>query len=169
MHKVASPQTSFGVRLSRLHFWERNEYVTNEPQRTSAGRLCTRGFQIQRRGREKGGGGFGDKKKGNMKDMQGRLYIVLLVNTLLTQNSLDFVQRATRTNTTNTKELRTNFISQQRICRYVARLLVSRNDGSSRKRRKTILLVALNCSIEQPINMENYRKELLSGVYCYES
>ena len=118
-------------------------------------------------GAGEGGGGFGDKKKGNMKDMQGRLYIVLLVNTLLTQNSLDFVQRATRTNTTNTKELRTNFISQQRICRYVARFLVSRNDGSSGKRRKTILLVALNCSIEQPINMENYRKELLSGVYCY--
>ena len=120
-------------------------------------------------GAGEGGGGFGDKKKGNMKDMQGRLYIVLLVNTLLTQNSLDFVQRATRTNTTNTKELRTNFISQQSICRYVARFLVSRNDGSSGKRRKTILLVALNCSIEQPINMENYRKELLSGVYCYES
>ena len=29
---LASPQTSFGVRLSRIHF-------TNEPQRTSAGRL----------------------------------------------------------------------------------------------------------------------------------
>ena len=37
---VASPQTSFGVRLSRIHFiWGRNERVTNEPQRTSAGRL----------------------------------------------------------------------------------------------------------------------------------
>ena len=41
---VASPQTSFGVRLSRIHFsptetWGRNECVTNEPQRTSAGRL----------------------------------------------------------------------------------------------------------------------------------
>ena len=33
---LASPQTSFGVRLSRIH---RNECVTNEPQRTSAGRL----------------------------------------------------------------------------------------------------------------------------------
>ena len=32
---LASPQTSFGVRLSRI----RNECVTNEPQRTSAGRL----------------------------------------------------------------------------------------------------------------------------------
>ena len=32
--KVASPQTSFGVRLSRIHLC-----VTNEPQRTSAGRL----------------------------------------------------------------------------------------------------------------------------------
>ena len=31
---LASPQTSFGVRLSRIH-----EGVTNEPQRTSAGRL----------------------------------------------------------------------------------------------------------------------------------
>ena len=41
--KLASPQTSFGVRLSRIHFssrpWGRNECVTNEPQRTSAGRL----------------------------------------------------------------------------------------------------------------------------------
>ena len=37
---IASPQTSFGVRLSRIHFiWGRNECVTNEPQRTSAGRL----------------------------------------------------------------------------------------------------------------------------------
>ena len=39
---LASPQTSFGVRLSRIHFsptWGRNECVTNEPQRTSAGRL----------------------------------------------------------------------------------------------------------------------------------
>ena len=37
---VASPQTSFGVRLSRIHFsWGRNKCVTNEPQRTSAGRL----------------------------------------------------------------------------------------------------------------------------------
>ena len=33
---VASPQTSFGVRLSRI---QKNECVTNEPQRTSAGRL----------------------------------------------------------------------------------------------------------------------------------
>ena len=38
---VASPQTSFRVRLSRIHFWGRNECVTNEPQRTSAGRLCS--------------------------------------------------------------------------------------------------------------------------------
>ena len=40
---VASPQTSFGVRLSRTHFsppWGRNECVTNEPQRTSARRLA---------------------------------------------------------------------------------------------------------------------------------
>ena len=39
---LASPQTSFGVRLSRIHFsptWGRNECVTDEPQRTSAGRL----------------------------------------------------------------------------------------------------------------------------------
>ena len=36
-NEIASPQTSFGVRLSR-----RNECVTNEPQRTSAGRLVTR-------------------------------------------------------------------------------------------------------------------------------
>ena len=39
---LASPQTSFGVRSSRNHFslrWGRNECVTNEPQRTSAGRL----------------------------------------------------------------------------------------------------------------------------------
>ena len=42
---LASPQISFGVRLSRIHFsptdrpWGRNEYVTNKPQRTSAGRL----------------------------------------------------------------------------------------------------------------------------------
>ena len=35
--QVASPQTSFGVRLSRIH-----ECVTNEPQRTSAGRLARR-------------------------------------------------------------------------------------------------------------------------------
>ena len=36
---LASPQTSFGVRLSGI---QRNECVTNEPQRTSAGRLlCT--------------------------------------------------------------------------------------------------------------------------------
>ena len=46
--RVASPQTSFGVRLSRIHFSPmerngemgprgRNGYVTNEPQRTSAG------------------------------------------------------------------------------------------------------------------------------------
>ena len=49
-HAVASPQTSVGVRLSRIHFsptspistpWGRNECVTNEPQRTSAGRLAT--------------------------------------------------------------------------------------------------------------------------------
>ena len=33
---IASPQTSFEVRLSRIHFYE---CVTNEPQRTSAGRL----------------------------------------------------------------------------------------------------------------------------------
>ena len=38
---VASPQTSFGVRLWRIH-----ECGTNEPQRTSAGRLH------ERRGRE---------------------------------------------------------------------------------------------------------------------
>ena len=43
---LVSSQTSFGVRLSHIHFsptdispWWRNEYVTNEPQRTSAGRL----------------------------------------------------------------------------------------------------------------------------------
>ena len=43
---IVSPQTSFGVRSSRIHFtphgrrpWGRNECVTNEPQRTSAGRL----------------------------------------------------------------------------------------------------------------------------------
>ena len=38
---VASPQASFGVRLSRIHFSPtgRNECVTNEPQRTPAGRL----------------------------------------------------------------------------------------------------------------------------------
>ena len=35
---LASPQTSFGVRLSRIHFC-----VTNEPQRTSAGRLLWEG------------------------------------------------------------------------------------------------------------------------------
>ena len=34
---VASPQASFGVRLSRTHF-----SPTNEPQRTSAGRLSQR-------------------------------------------------------------------------------------------------------------------------------
>ena len=34
---VASPQTSFGVRSSRIHFAP--TCVTNEPQRTSAGRL----------------------------------------------------------------------------------------------------------------------------------
>ena len=33
---LASPQTSFGVRLSRIHF---SPTHTNEPQRTSAGRL----------------------------------------------------------------------------------------------------------------------------------
>ena len=32
--QLASPQTSFGVLFSRIHEW-----VTNEPQRTSAGRL----------------------------------------------------------------------------------------------------------------------------------
>ena len=36
---LASPQTSFGVRTSRIHFSGRNKCVTNEPQRTSAGRL----------------------------------------------------------------------------------------------------------------------------------
>ena len=38
---LASPQTSFGVRLLRIHFSPRgiNYCVTNEPQRTSAGRL----------------------------------------------------------------------------------------------------------------------------------
>ena len=35
---LASPQTSFGVRLSLIQF-SREESVTNEPQRTSAGRL----------------------------------------------------------------------------------------------------------------------------------
>ena len=40
---IAYPQTSFGVRLSLIHFSPRNEDVTNEPQRTSAGRLpCAR-------------------------------------------------------------------------------------------------------------------------------
>ena len=40
---IAYPQTSFGVRLPRIHFSPRNEYVTNEPRRTSAGRLpCAR-------------------------------------------------------------------------------------------------------------------------------
>ena len=34
--RLASSQTSFGVRLSRIH----HECVTNEPQRTSAGRLA---------------------------------------------------------------------------------------------------------------------------------
>ena len=48
--KVASLQTSFGVHLSRIHFspterpWGRNECVTNEPQRTSAGRLLLEGL-----------------------------------------------------------------------------------------------------------------------------
>ena len=40
--RVASPQTSFGdsfVTHSFLPPWGRNECVTNEPQRTSAGRL----------------------------------------------------------------------------------------------------------------------------------
>ena len=39
---IAYPQTSFGVRLSRIHFSPRNEDVTNEPQRTSCGEatLC---------------------------------------------------------------------------------------------------------------------------------
>ena len=42
---IASPETSFGVRSSRIHFthlfpWGRNERVTNEPQRTCAGRLA---------------------------------------------------------------------------------------------------------------------------------
>ena len=40
---IASPQTSFGARSSRIHFSRtergRNECVANEPQRTSAGRL----------------------------------------------------------------------------------------------------------------------------------
>ena len=41
---LASPKASFRVRSSRIHFsprgpWGRNECVTNEPQRTSAGRL----------------------------------------------------------------------------------------------------------------------------------
>ena len=46
--KVASLQTSFGVHLSRIHFsptdrpWGRDECVSNEPQRTSAGRLLLR-------------------------------------------------------------------------------------------------------------------------------
>ena len=34
-HTIASPQTSFGVRSSRIHF----ERVTNKPQRKSAGSL----------------------------------------------------------------------------------------------------------------------------------
>ena len=48
--KVASLQTSFGVHLSRIHFspterpWGRNECVTNEPQRMSAGRLLLEGL-----------------------------------------------------------------------------------------------------------------------------
>ena len=38
---IASPQTSFGVRSSHIHSspTEKNECVTNEPQRTYAGRL----------------------------------------------------------------------------------------------------------------------------------
>ena len=36
---LPAPQTSFGVRSSRIHFSPTNECVTNEPQRTSAGRL----------------------------------------------------------------------------------------------------------------------------------
>ena len=48
---VASPQTSFGVPLSRIHFSPvevgggGNECVTNEPQRTSAGRLAYLTYQ----------------------------------------------------------------------------------------------------------------------------
>ena len=39
------------------------------------------------------GRGLRDDKKGNIqRDMQGRLYIVLSVHTLLTRNCLDFVQ-----------------------------------------------------------------------------
>ena len=45
--RVASPQTSFVVRSSRIHFSPtemsgRNECVTNEPQMTSEGRLPPR-------------------------------------------------------------------------------------------------------------------------------
>ena len=42
---LASLQTSFGVRSSRIHFsptdrpWGKNDCVTNEPQRKSSGRL----------------------------------------------------------------------------------------------------------------------------------
>ena len=48
--QLASPQTSFGIRLSRIHFslWGRNECVTNEPQRTSAGRLIFSVFWIKK-------------------------------------------------------------------------------------------------------------------------
>ena len=61
---LASPQMSFGVRLSRIHFSptdKRNECVTNEPQRTSAGRLnphvaCVAGLK-------RGGGGGREKGK----------------------------------------------------------------------------------------------------------
>ena len=52
---VASPQRSFGVRLSRIHFsptekcpWGRHEYATNEPQRTSAWRQGL-GVDVQKR------------------------------------------------------------------------------------------------------------------------
>ena len=41
--RVGSPQTSFGVCSSRI----RNEYVTNELQRTSAGRLWYELYQVK--------------------------------------------------------------------------------------------------------------------------
>ena len=49
---LASPQISFGVRSSRIHFtptWGRNECVTNEPQRTYAGRLSHHWFPLETR------------------------------------------------------------------------------------------------------------------------
>ena len=117
------------------------------------------------------GRGLGDDKKGNMqRDMQGRLYIVLLVHTLLTRNSLDdFGQWTTRPIQPIAKNC-APILFLSRGYAHIAWLLVSRNDSSSGNEKEgklycAWLLATLNCSsFSYWLTCENCRKELLSGV-----